>query len=303
MFNIFHRRYEHTWLPQRDSESHDSATLLPTSSSSTSLTIKPFVSSRSSRDIQVAARTLILCTIAYVGAAIWMAFGMSKMPLLANPDEFCIHHISRYSPVVRDVKPNWHTQLFNGSFLHQNIYRQPASPEVDAAWEALGVNYRSVVIPENEAEQMGLRPDQVKVSQEYGGGFPANVEGLHHLHCLDLVRKTLHWNYDYYLAKKQGPFVNSEYIVRVHTTHCLDTLRQALMCNPDVGVFGQVWWQPGGESEPTPFVDFNSKHRCRDFEAIREWAEAHQLPPEATVNMSRFYERPKPGDFISPEIP
>lgn len=43
---------------------------------------------------------------------------------------------------------------------------------------------RSVVIPENEAERSGIRRDQVKISQEYGGGFPANVEGLHHLHCL-----------------------------------------------------------------------------------------------------------------------
>ena len=49
------------------------------------------------------------------------------------------------APVVRDVKPNWHTQLFNGSFLHQNIYRQPAGPEVDAAWDALGVNCKSIV--------------------------------------------------------------------------------------------------------------------------------------------------------------
>lgn len=46
------------------------------------------------------------------------------------------------------------------------------------------VSDRSVVIPPEEAEETGLRPDQVKVSQEYGGGFPANVEGLHHLHCL-----------------------------------------------------------------------------------------------------------------------
>jgi hypothetical protein len=88
------------------------------------------------------------------------------------------------APVVRDVQPNWHTQLFNGSFLHQNAFRQPAGPEVDAAWDALGVNYRSVVIAEDEAKRTGLRHDQVKVSQEYGGGFPANVEGLHHLHCL-----------------------------------------------------------------------------------------------------------------------
>ena len=88
------------------------------------------------------------------------------------------------APVVRDVQPNWHTQLFNGNFLHQNAFRQPAGPEVDAAWDALGVNYRGVVIAEDEAKRTGLRHDQVKVSQEYGGGFPANVEGLHHLHCL-----------------------------------------------------------------------------------------------------------------------
>lgn len=43
---------------------------------------------------------------------------------------------------------------------------------------------RSVVVPLDEAEQTGLRPEQVQISQEYGGGFPANVEGLHHLHCL-----------------------------------------------------------------------------------------------------------------------
>jgi hypothetical protein len=70
-----------------------------------------------------------------------------------------------------------------------------------------------------------------------------------------------------------------------------------------VGVLGQVWWQADTEPNPTPFVDFNTKHRCRDFAAVREWAEAHQLPPETEVNMSRFYEMPKPGDFIFPEIP
>jgi hypothetical protein len=171
-----------------------------------------------------------------------------------------------------------------------------------------------------EASETGLRAEQVQISQDYGGGFPANVEGLHHLHCLvaslwadlclgsadvqqNLVRKALHWNYDYYLAKKEGPFVNNEYIVRVHTTHCLDILRQVLMCNPDVGVLGQVWWQPESESKPSPFVDFNTKHRCRDYEGVRAWAEAHQLPPEEEVDMSRFYQMPKAGEPVLAEIP
>jgi hypothetical protein len=75
------------------------------------------------------------------------------------------------------------------------------------------------------------------------------------------------------------------------------------MCNPDVGVLGQVWWQPDAKPDPMPFVDFNTKHRCRDYDAVREWAKAHQLPPEQEVNMSRFYEMPKEGDYIFPEIP
>lgn len=35
-----------------------------------------------------------------------------------------------------------------------------------------------------EAERSNLAPDQVKIKEEYGGGYPAHVEGLHHLHCL-----------------------------------------------------------------------------------------------------------------------
>lgn len=103
MFNIFRARHEHTRLPWRQAESHDSDTLLPTSSSSTSLTLKPIVSSHSSRDVQVAVRTLILCTIVYVGAATWIALSTNKITLLANADDFCIHHISRYCKWKRNT--------------------------------------------------------------------------------------------------------------------------------------------------------------------------------------------------------
>ncbi|USP80641.1 hypothetical protein yc1106_07915 [Curvularia clavata] len=290
MLKIFSNRPSRTRLSQ-DSESQDG--LLPTSTASPPL--KHTASDHSRRDVWIAVRTHVLCTVAYVCATLWMTFHIRRTTPVADPDKFCIHHVSQFSPVVRDVKPNWHTQTFNGSFLHQNIYRQAAGPEVDAAWDALGINYRSVVIAETEAEQTGLRHDQVKVSQEYGGIDTDCLE--------DLLRKTLHWNYDYCLAQKQGAFLNSEHIVRVHTTHCLDTLRQVLMCNPDVGVLGQVWWQPENEPEPMPFVDFNTRHRCRDYEAIRRWAEAHQLPPETEVDMQRFYEKPKAGDTILREIP
>ena len=39
-------------------------------------------------------------------------------------------------------------------------------------------------MPADAAERVGLQKDQVKISEKYGGGYPANVEGLHQLHCL-----------------------------------------------------------------------------------------------------------------------
>lgn len=48
---------------------------------------------------------------------------------------------------------------------------------------------RSLRISESEAERSGIARDQVRIKAKYGGGYPANIEGLHHLHCL--VRRLL----------------------------------------------------------------------------------------------------------------
>lgn len=218
--------------------------------------------------------------------------------------------------------------------MNENIYRRPASPEVDAAWEALGVNCeqdyilshprprktiltkadRSLVIPESQAKQAGFRQDQVKINPKHGGGFPANVEGLHHLHCLNLVRQALWYNFDYYRALGQGAFKNEEMIVRLHvcecarssgtwiladvdTAHCVDILRQQLMCKPDLGFLGQVWYNT---SSPSPFVDFNTQHRCRNYQSLRQWAEVRQLPEKVAAD---FLQPPNAGDLIYDEIP
>jgi hypothetical protein len=42
-----------------------------------------------------------------------------------------------------DVKIKYGKVQFNGSLLMENVYRQNAGPEVDAAWEALGVDCES----------------------------------------------------------------------------------------------------------------------------------------------------------------
>lgn len=98
---LFRTRAKHKRLPQHEAESLDSDILLPSSSSSTSLTIKPIAFDRSSRDLQVAVRTLLLCTIVYVGATLWIAWSVHQTEFVADPDEFCLHHVSLYCKLLQ----------------------------------------------------------------------------------------------------------------------------------------------------------------------------------------------------------
>jgi len=89
--------------------------------------------------------------------------------------------------------------------MKETIYRGHASPEVDAAWEALGTDCKSptqhmreimratdffntvvmpILVPEKDAERYGLASGMVKRKAEVGGGFPAQVDTFHLLHCL-----------------------------------------------------------------------------------------------------------------------
>lgn len=81
-------------------------------------------------------------------------------------DHLCTGHVSQYcvcnlpriqtlskilippAPVIKDVDITYTVQRFNGSLLKENIFRQDASPEVDAAWESLGINCNLSLFPQ-----------------------------------------------------------------------------------------------------------------------------------------------------------
>lgn len=95
------------------------------------------------RQIEQQATTSRLCSLIWsitthllvFVAALWIAreyLGASK-----GVD---MNQIQHWSSVSKDVDIKYTPQQFNGSFMHANVYRQDAGPEVDAAWEALGVN-------------------------------------------------------------------------------------------------------------------------------------------------------------------
>jgi len=233
---------------------------------------------------------IIFLVLSHCVLAAFAALLGSKWRL--DADVFCSQITSRFSPVITDLGLKYHTVQYNGSFFNKTVFRNDASPEVDAAWSSLGIDYRAIVVPEDQATASGLSPDQVRINDKYGGGYPANVEGLHHLHCLNLLRKALYYNYDYYHKLGDGAFKNEDHIVRYHVTHCLDILRQQLMCTVDVGMLGQIWWDP---QAPKPFVDFNTKHKCRNFEEVRRWAGKRQMPEDVPED---FLAAPREGGIL-----
>lgn len=42
--------------------------------------------------------------------------------------------------MIENVEIEFEQVNFNGSLFKKNVYRQDAGPEVDAAWQALGVD-------------------------------------------------------------------------------------------------------------------------------------------------------------------
>ncbi|TLS25891.1 hypothetical protein PpBr36_07589 [Pyricularia pennisetigena] len=213
-------------------------------------------------------------------------------------DRECSMHTSAYSPLTKAVDITYAYTNFNGSFLKETIYRKDASPEVDAAWEALGVDYRPGIIPLEDGPAVGLEERHVQRSEKYGAGYFVNVEGMHHLHCLNLVRKSLYFNYAYYKDLGMHAFKNDEHILKLHITHCLDTVRQVLMCNVDTGLLGQVWFDP---QKPAAFPDFNTRHKCKNFDAVRQWAETLQAPLADQIPMD--YVKPADPRYILPSTP
>ncbi|EFY91735.1 hypothetical protein MAC_02325 [Metarhizium acridum CQMa 102] len=189
------------------------------------------------------------------------------------------------------------------------VGQQQGSPEVDEAWEDLGVNYRAGIISYEDGLASGLNPYFVQRAAKYGGGFLVNVEGMHHLHCLvgrfscsdnlqkltsslqNLVRKSLYFNYDHYKQLGEHEFVNEDVILRPHISRCLGqnlpsgeyptpsknyTYLEVAHCLDAIrqvlmcNVDTGVLGQVWANSEkPFPFPDFNTNHRFMEKAAMK----------------------------------
>lgn len=169
------------------------------------------------------------------------------------------------------------TWRLNGTFIEldpPSIYRQPPSPEVDAAWERVETQ-NPIPITRQDIIDQGRDPDDaVKFPESFGFGpdaYVGRIDVFHQIHCLNRIRKHLYWNFDYYYG---GERMNKYH--QFHVSHCISTLLQNLMCAGNVDVYSHFW----ADAQDNAYPDFSINHKCRDFEAILAYHDAHAVPLE-----------------------
>ncbi|KAI1192459.1 hypothetical protein F5X97DRAFT_329620 [Nemania serpens] len=184
----------------------------------------------------------------------------------------CEDHMPMYSPALESIKNTGHYQRFDGSFSTPNAFKGTPNPSIDKHWDSVVYQDGGVInISEESLHAINASAKySVKLAPEIGGGYMASVEVLHQLHCLNMLRQA---TYEDYYKDKAEPWKDSPQVLRYHLDHCIDNLRQKLMCDADAGILTYVWVK----GHPAPFPDFSVQHKCRDFDALKDWVTEHQV--------------------------
>lgn len=110
----------------------------------------------------------------------------------------------------------------------------------------------------------------------------AHLEVFHQLNCVKMLVQNSWPQY----AHPNASVETSLY--RHYLNQCADLIRQKLQCDADVGVVTYNWV----EGKPNPIPNFNTVHKCRNFDAVKDWAHEKQIPEPTNGTI------PRPADAV-----
>ncbi|OOF98838.1 hypothetical protein ASPCADRAFT_127432 [Aspergillus carbonarius ITEM 5010] len=160
-----------------------------------------------------------------------------------------------------------------------------------AAWKRVA-HIPLLNVTTEEMSRMGHSLDSVQYPPERGGGYVAQSEAIHQLHCLHSLWQDHHYQKHPEmfpeLTEERNAFPD---VAEEHYEHCVDMLRQRLMCTPDPNFV--VWrWVEGVTG---PYADFNTPHVCQDYEALLEWGQSRAVDADVVQD---FYSWVPPADAV-----
>lgn len=145
-------------------------------------------------------------------------------------------------PSIPRSRPRMARSLRSVSPLLLHLSHSSRKAEVGISW----VTPQEAALLPNATSRIPNTPDK----------YIVGLDVFHQLHCLDELRKALAPEY---YGDDAG----------MHVSHCMEHLRQAVMCNVDVSTVYWTWSEPLKKN----LADARVAHTCRDFGAVKEWAE------------------------------
>ncbi|KAK8009162.1 Cyclochlorotine biosynthesis protein O [Apiospora marii] len=216
-----------------------------------------------------------------------VAIGVFAVLLLTRPLSVkeCATQLSVYSPLLDDPNLIKYEAFDLPTYFNQpSPYRGPPTPEREALWEELW-HQGTINVPFDKLGALNktLKGKEYKRTPiEAGGGYAAQVEVLHQLHCVGLLRFSA-WARSCNSSNAHG-FVYEALAQQLYLTdfgfymedHCIEVLRLNIMCQGDVTpiLIEMDPKAPFGER-----ADFTSYHKCRNFWDIHAWVKDHVAIP------------------------
>lgn len=207
-------------------------------------------------------------------------------PCSSNPPSLVesLQAVSSWSPVFDWVDLGPIATTIDGR-LHAppnaSIYRDGPSPQADVAWDELAAEaYEVILVNSSTLTRAGYKPehyfrapDSWKTLAPTASDedlFPVQIDVFHQIHCLNAVRKQMH--YDYYFADKYGSDGPDD-MHWMHMRHCLHMVLQSLTCSAAVDLVPHRWV----ENDDVPFAQFGISKQCRNFDKLRQWNQENAI--------------------------
>ncbi|KAF7595707.1 hypothetical protein BBP40_005151 [Aspergillus hancockii] len=234
------------------------------------------------REPRLMSIATLIVPLALLSLSFALGFWASSHRTQTSALQVSLEQTSIYSPAFEAI--SYYETDFANAFNQKSQYRGPPTVELEKAWNDLW-DHPEVSIPKDTMTHLnrsGSMLDNYLVNPEaekesYIGG----LEVFHQIHCLNYIRQFTWFLMDKYTEETLPTGFNIPLkALRMHTDHCIETLRLVLMCQSDVTPVLVKW---GTMDPPVPEADFNSHHKCRNFEDIAAWNKKHAVKSWGTA--------------------
>ncbi|PQE07785.1 tat pathway signal sequence protein [Rutstroemia sp. NJR-2017a BVV2] len=171
----------------------------------------------------------------------------------------------RYTPTIQSPAQEavfYETVSINTPLDEKSLFTGEPRQELEDAWYDI-LKYQNIRVTKAELNAINRTSIPLNDAQ---GGYLANLDVFHELHCLNVIREQVYREY--------YPDKHSKALQLEHVDHCIDTLRQTMMCHADISLLTYTWI----DDYRWPWPRFEIDHECRSWEGVLNWTKSRYIP-------------------------